>query len=209
MGFYEAGLWICAFLQSGKSLLKIKEIGFCFIWRGLACTVSLLLRYLLEKVEEFYSPRVFLKVYVKFHCQEFQRLLESLCWTKILQHLFYGARSVWTYPGLRNLRVLVVKVLVEIGCDPQPCPAFICPFIHSFRQPKTIKAPSVSGPMAGFEDAEMNKSTSCSEGAEAMVTGSGGGGGGGRGYKEGLPARPGDEGRAARAEFERNFKGSR
>lgn len=26
--------------------------------------------------------------------------------------------------------VLVIKVLVEMACDPEPCYSFICPFVH-------------------------------------------------------------------------------
>lgn len=52
--------------------------------------------------------------------------------------------------------VLVIKILVEMGCDPQPCCSFTCPFSQSVSQPKMIKAQSVSGPMTDFKEAERN-----------------------------------------------------
>lgn len=43
-------------LAVGEIIAKNKgKLGFCLIWRGLACIVSLFLCYLLEKVEEFCS----------------------------------------------------------------------------------------------------------------------------------------------------------
>lgn len=55
-GFLQGWFTELRLLAVGKSTAKNKgEFGFHLIWRGLACTTSLFLCYLLEKVEELYS----------------------------------------------------------------------------------------------------------------------------------------------------------
>lgn len=61
--------------------------------------------------------------------------------------------------------VLVIKVLVEMAYDLEPCYSLICPFVHpSARADQSLICVS---PMMGFKNAEMNESTFHSEGAEA------------------------------------------
>ena len=55
-GFLQGWFMELCLLAVGKNTAKNKgEFGFHLIWKGLACTTSLVLCYLLEKVEELYS----------------------------------------------------------------------------------------------------------------------------------------------------------